>query len=69
VAELKAVEVADRAVEAGEKGHTLIGNVDVNAAAVRAFAAPADETALFEPVEEAGNIGIAGDHPVSDFAA
>ena len=33
------------------------------------LAASGDEAALFEPVEEAGDVGVAGDHASGDLAA
>ena len=38
-------------------------------AAIGFGAAPADEAAFFEAVEQAGDIGIAGEHAVGDFSA
>ena len=36
--------------------------------AILAFPAARDEPALFQPVEESSNVGVPGDHSVTDFA-
>jgi hypothetical protein len=63
------MKVANRPIEATKKGKPLVCNTNVDPPAIRIIAATTDEAALFEAVEEAGDIGIAGDHAVRDFAA
>lgn len=69
VAELAAVRVLNGSVETGEQGESLQCNAGQDDAAVLILAPAGDEGALFEPVEETGNVGVAGDHSVTDFAA
>jgi len=69
MAELTVVEVAHRLMEMGKQGDPGRCNADQDFAPVGIFAAAADEGAFLEAVEEAGNVGVAGDHAAGDFAA
>jgi hypothetical protein len=69
VAELPAVKITDGLIEAGEKVEPLRGNASKDAAPVRVLPASLDQPALFEAAEQAGNVRLAGDHAVPDFAA
>lgn len=69
VPELVPVGIADRLIKSREQREARRCNTDKDFAAIRILAAAADETALFEPVEEAGDVRVAGDHAIADFAA
>lgn len=69
VAELAAVEGADGLIEAGEKAEPFGGDAGEDAAAVGMLAAAGDQPAFFEAIEQAGDIGVAGDHAGGDFPA
>jgi hypothetical protein len=66
---LAAMKVANRLIEMSKKVEPLGCNVNENLAPVGMPAAAADEAALFEAVEEAGNVRLAGDHSRGNFAA
>jgi hypothetical protein len=69
VADLAPMEVANGAIEAGEQPESLGSDVDEDATPVGVLAAAGDEAALIEPVEETGDVGVAGDHAGGDLAA
>ncbi len=58
-----------RLVEGGEQLQTFAGDADGDHAAVGGFAGAGGESAFFEAIGEAGDVGVAGDHAVSDLAA
>jgi hypothetical protein len=58
-----------RSVEAGEEMQPSGGDAGKNHPAIFGFAATSDQAALFEAVEEAGDIRVVSDHPGGDFAA
>ena len=63
------VGLADGVVEVVKEGQSRGCDADKDFTAIWILAAAADEAALFEAVEEAGDIGIAGDHAAGDLAA
>lgn len=69
MAHLTPMEIANGAIEAGEEPDAAGCDVDEDAAAVGMLAAAGDEVSLLEPVEKAGNVGVAGDHASGNLAA
>jgi hypothetical protein len=69
VAYLAAMQVADGWVEPGEEFEAVGGDMDQDSAAIGILAAAPDKSALLESVEETGDVGVAGDHAVRNFAA
>jgi hypothetical protein len=67
--DLPPVEVADRLIEALEQAEAPRSNADQDFPAVGILTTATNKAALFEPVEEAGDIRVAADHSRRDFAA
>src|SRR5579872_2410831 len=69
MAELSLVHVGHWPIEFPQELQSLRGDARENHAAVFGFAAPRDQRALFEAVEQAGDVGVAGDHTLGNLAA
>jgi hypothetical protein len=69
VAELLFVQVVDRGIELFENVEPGGSDAGLDDAAVFGLALASDKGALFHTVEQAGHIGIAGDHAVADTLA
>ena len=69
MSDLAPMEVADRLIESVEEAEATGSNSDQDFTAIRILTTATDEAALFEPVEEAGDIRIACDHAGGNFAA
>jgi len=69
VAQLAAMDIADRAVHAGQQPCAVLGDAGQNHAAIWILAAARDELAALQAVKKAGDVRVAGDHAAGDFAA
>ncbi len=69
VAEYPFARLEDRAIEGGEEFETGGSDSGGNHPAVLRVAGTLGEAALFEPVKQAGDIGVASDHAAGNLAA
>lgn len=67
--DLLPMQVADRLIEAGEKAQAVGSNADLDFTAIRILATATDEAALLQPVEETGDVRIAGNHACGNLTA
>lgn len=63
------MQAGDRFIELGKQLQAFAGDARGNHAAVGGVAGTGGEAAFFQAIEETGDVGIASDHAVANFAA
>jgi len=69
VAELAAMGLVNRLIKLGEEGQASFGDGGADDAAIGGLAMAGDQAAFFQAIQEAGHIGVAGNHAAGDFLA